>query len=152
MPGGAHVAGVADQMQVDQPLPAAAAHGPADAKVSDFPPLFRRWRVAPSETQAEAGTARSVPTTEGTRASALTVRGRRERRRAMPGGAHVAGVVDQMQVDQPLPAAAAHGPADAKVSGSPPFPPLACGSGVPERSRGPSVVLGGSLVPSFDRP
>jgi hypothetical protein len=67
---------------------------------------------------------------------------------------------DQMQVDQPLPAAAAHGPADAKVSGVPPFPPLACGSGVPERSRrptgslrsGPSVVLGGSLVPSFDRP
>jgi hypothetical protein len=70
--------------------------------------------VAPSETQAEAGTARSVPATEGTRASALTVRGRRERGRAMPGGAHVAGAADQMQVDQPLPAAAAHGPADAK--------------------------------------
>jgi hypothetical protein len=79
---------------------------------------------------------------------------------AMPGGAHAAGAADQMQVDQPLPAAAAHGPAVAKVSGSPPFPPLACGSGVPERSRrptgslrsGPRVVLGGSLVPSFDRP
>jgi hypothetical protein len=77
--------------------------------------------VAPSETQAEAGTARSVPAAEGTRASTLTVRGRRERGRAMPSGAHVAGAADQMQVDQPLPAAAAHGPADAKVSGFPPF-------------------------------
>jgi hypothetical protein len=32
MPGGAHVAGAADQMQVDQSFPAADAHGPADAK------------------------------------------------------------------------------------------------------------------------
>ncbi|PWZ21238.1 Shaggy-related protein kinase GSK4 [Zea mays] len=37
---------------------------------------------------------------------------------AMPGGAHAAGAADQMQVDQPLPAAAAHGPAVAKHAGS----------------------------------
>jgi hypothetical protein len=42
-------------MQVDQPLPAAAAHGPADAKVSGFPPpLFRRWRVAPASRSGRA--------------------------------------------------------------------------------------------------
>jgi hypothetical protein len=55
MPGGAHAAGAADQMQVDQPLPAAAAHGPADAKVSGFLPLFRRWRVAPASRSGRAG-------------------------------------------------------------------------------------------------
>ena len=40
LPGGAHAAGAADPMQVDQPLPAAsaaaAAHAPADAKVGGF--------------------------------------------------------------------------------------------------------------------
>jgi len=40
LPGGAHAAGAADPMQVDQPRPAAAAAAtaPADAKVSDSPP------------------------------------------------------------------------------------------------------------------
>jgi hypothetical protein len=88
-----------------------------------------------------------------------------------PGGAHAAGAADPMQVDQPLPAAAAaaaHAPADAKVSGF--FftcpPPLACGSGGPERLRRPPgslrsaaphafrlprVVFGGSLVRSVRR-
>jgi hypothetical protein len=42
-------------MKVDQPLPAAAAHGPADANVSGFPPLFRRWRVAPASRSGRAG-------------------------------------------------------------------------------------------------
>jgi hypothetical protein len=44
-----------DQMQVDQPLPAAAAHGPTNAKVSGFPPLFHRWRVAPASRSGRAG-------------------------------------------------------------------------------------------------
>jgi len=46
LPGGAHAAGAADPMQVDQPRPAAAAAAataPADAKVSDSPPPRAGW-------------------------------------------------------------------------------------------------------------
>lgn len=59
-PGGAHAAGAADPMQVDQPLPAAAAaaaHAPADAKVSGFfcLPVRPRWRVVPAARSGCAG-------------------------------------------------------------------------------------------------